>query len=280
MARSNSASVTAENAGRIWPYVVTFWVSLVLAQAAFGQTATPVPEPPPPQPRFALPDKPELEPKAVDILKAMSDRLAGAQSMSFTAVATYESLARTGLPLAYSTISKVLLQRPDKLRVITPADGTPSEFYYDGQTMVAYTPGAELAAVATAPPTIDATLQAAYSKAAIYFPFTDIIVADPYGDLAPALKLAFYIGQSKVVGNTLTDMVAIADDNAQAQIWIGAEDRLPRRIEASFFEEGGAFRHVVDLSNWQLDLQTSPEDFTSAKAQAASRIPFAPPGTN
>ena len=58
------------------------------------------------------------------------------------------------------------------------------------------------------------------------------------------------------------------------------EDRLPRRIEASFFEEGGAFRHVVDLSDWQLDLQTSPGDFTSAKAQAAGRIPFAPPGTN
>lgn len=251
---------------------------LALAGPAAAQQA--VPTQPAPQPRFALPDEPQLEPKAVDILKAMSGRLAAARSMRFTAVATYESLARTGLPLAYSTVSEVLLQRPDKLRVITPADGTPSEFYYDGRTMTAYTPGVELAAVAAAPPTIDAMLQAAYGKAAIYFPFTDIIVADPYGDLAPQLKLAFFVGQSKVVGGVPTDMVVIADERVQAQIWIGVEDRLPRRIEASFFEEGGAFRHVVDFSGWQLDPEARPEDFTSAKALAAGRMPFAPPGTN
>lgn len=251
--------------------------ALMLAGPGAAQQAAPTQAP---QPRFALPDEPQLEPRAVDMLKAMSSRLSAARSMRFTAVATYESLARTGLPLAYSTVSEVLLQRPDKLRVITPADGTPSEFYYDGRSMTAYTPGVELAAVTAAPPTIDAMLQAAYGKAAIYFPFTDIIVADPYGDVAPQLKLAFFVGQSKVVGGVPIDMVVIADEKAQAQIWIGVEDRLPRRIEASFFEEGGAFRHVVDLSGWQLDPEVRPEDFTSAKALAAGRMPFAPPGSN
>ena len=43
----------------------------------------------------------EIEPRAVEILKAMSARLAAANSMTFTATTTYESPARTGEPLAY-----------------------------------------------------------------------------------------------------------------------------------------------------------------------------------
>jgi hypothetical protein len=77
----------------------------------------------------------------------------------------------------------VTLQRPNKLHVITPHDGAPSEFYYDGKLMTAFSPGANLAAVSEAPPTIDAMLKEAYDSAAIYFPFTDLIVADPYKDM-------------------------------------------------------------------------------------------------
>ena len=138
--------------------------------------------PPPAAAKAAPSDAPALEPKAIEILKAASARLAAARSMSFTAVVTYESPSRLGPPLVYTTRSEVTLQRPDKLRVITPGDGPASEFYYDGKTMMAFAPAENLVAVADAPPTIDAALKAAYDAAAIYFPFTDVIVADPYAE--------------------------------------------------------------------------------------------------
>ena len=98
--------------------------------------------------------------------------------------------------------------------------------------MMAFAPTENLVAVADAPPTIDAALQAAYDSAAIYFPFTDVIVADPYKDIADGLKVAFYIGQSNVVGGTTTDMVAYVTGDVFVQVWIGAEDKLPRRVYA------------------------------------------------
>ena len=113
------------------------------------------------------------------------------------------------------------MQRPNKLRVVTPGDGPASDFYYDGKTMMAYAPAADLVAVADAPPTIDAAMKAAYDKAAIYFPFAEVIVADPYKNMSEGLTSAFVIGQSHVVGDTVTDMVAIANDNVQAEVWIG-----------------------------------------------------------
>src|SRR5277367_5221426 len=111
---------------------------------------------------------PALEPKAIAILKAASERLAAAHSMTFTADVSYESPTRQGPPLVYVTQSNVTLVRPNKLRVITPGDGPASEFYYDGKVMMAYAPAENLVAIADAPPTIDATLQAAFNTASIY----------------------------------------------------------------------------------------------------------------
>jgi hypothetical protein len=218
-----------------------------------------------------------LEPKAIDILKAMSARLAAAKSMAFTAVVSYESPSRLGPPLVYSTKSEVTLQRPDKLRVITLGDGPPSEFYYDGKIMMAFAPAENLVAVADAPATIDAALQAAYDSAAIYFPFTDVVVADPYKDIADGMKIAFYIGQSSVVGGTTTDMVAYVTGDVFVQAWIGAEDKLPRRVYAVYLNDRARLRHVLELSNWQLDAAVPPDAFASAKAASAARMPFARP---
>ena len=254
----------------------TLWLSAGASQAADPA----IPQPPEPllrAPIVLLPDQPQLEPAAMAILKAASDRLAAAHTLSFTAVATYESPAHTLQPLTYTTLSQVTLQRPDKLRVIVPGDGPPSEFYYDGKTIMAYAPDSKLVAVADAPPTIDAMLKMAYDKAAIYFPFTDVLVADPYGDIASDLKLAFVIGRSNVVGGVPTDMIAIANDQAQVQIWIGVDDKLPRMMRATFFNEPGNFRHSVEFSNWQIDPPVPDGSFTSAAALKADRIKFASP---
>ena len=142
---------------------------------------------------------------------------------------------------------------------------------------MAFTPGENLVAIAEAPPTIDATLEAAYHIAGIYFPFTDAIVADPYGDIAKDLELAFYIGQSAVVGGIKTDMVAYASHGVFVQMWIGAQDKLPRRARAVFRNDPQRLRHQVDMSNWKLDGDIPAGAFASARAAAAKRIPFAHP---
>jgi hypothetical protein len=218
-----------------------------------------------------------LEPRAIDILKAASARLAGAKSMAFTAIVSYESPSRLGPPLVYATKSQVTLQRPDKLKVITPGDGPPSEFYYDGKVMMAFAPSENLVAVAAAPPTIDAALQAAYDSAAIYFPFTDVMVADPYKDIADGLKVAFYVGQSGIVGGTTTDIVAYVTGDVFVQIWIGAQDKLPRRVYAVYLTDRARLRHVLELSNWELDAAVPADAFVSAKAAGAQRMAFARP---
>lgn len=261
----------------------TCTVSSALALAALGLASAPL---------FAQAGKPAaaaattpatpappaaLEARALELLKATSDRLAQAHAMSFTAIVSYESPSALGPALVYSTRSEVLMQRPDKLRVVTPGDGPATEFYYDGKSMTAYGPTENLVATAAAPATTDAALEAAYQNAAIYFPFTDLIVTDPYKDLADGLKVAFYIGRSTVVDGTTTDMVAFANDNVFAQIWIGTDDKLPRKLRAVYLNDPSKLRHDMQLSNWKLDPPVTAGSFELKPAPSAIHIAFARP---
>jgi hypothetical protein len=255
-----------------------------LAFAAGAATQSPAPSKPPaakaatPAKRATPPEfKLILEPRAMDLLKAMSAKLAAAKSMSFTATVGYEYPSKLGPPIVYTTRYDVTMQRPDKLKIVVPGDGPASEFYYDGKQMMAYSPAENLVAVADAPPTVGAALMAAYENAAIFYPFTDLLVADPYAALTEGAILAFYIGPSGIVSGTKTDMVSWASDDVFLQIWIGADDKLPRRVRAVFRKDPYALRHEMDLANWQLDGALAPDAFVSQKAQSANRMAFASP---
>jgi len=254
--------------------LMLLWAAGTAAAAHAAQKAKTSKAPPKPAVRVL---EPKLEPRAIDLLKATSAKLAAAQSMRFTAVVSYENPSLLGPPLVYTTKSEVTVQRPDKFRVITTGDGPPTEFYDDGKVMMAFAPGENLVAIADAPPTIDAALKAAYDSAAIYYPFSDLIVADPYGDIAAGLKWAFYIGQSKVVGGVTTDMLAYASDTVFVQMWIGADDKLPRMVRAIYRDDPARLRHQMELSDWQLDLALPGETFASANAANGKRIAFARP---
>lgn len=263
-------------------------VGLFAVAGAVAQTPAPDAKAAPPPAKATKPANPAkkpaapafkliLEPRAMDLLKATSARLAAARSMSFTATVGYEFPSKLGPPILYTSRYDVTMQRPDQLRILMLGDGPASEFYYDGKTMMAYAPAENLVAVADAPPTIDAALMAAYNQAATFFPFTDLLVTDPYKVMTDGAILAFYIGPSGVVGGTKTEMVAWANKDVFLQIWIGVDDKLPRRVRAMYAADPLQLRNELELSNWQIDAPIAPGTFASAKAQAAPRIPFTRP---
>ncbi len=251
--------------------------ALAAAPVARAQDATPA-KPPAAKAQKPAPVKLVLEPRAMELLKAASERLAAAKSLSFTAVVSYEYPSQLGPPILYTVRYDVAMQRPDKLRVIIPGDGPASEFYYDGKTMTAFAPAENLVAVADAPPTIEGALKAAFQKADIYYPFTDLLVADPYAALTEGAILAFYIGPSGTVGGVKTEMVAWANRDVFLQIWIGAEDKLPRRVRAIYRDDPTNLRHQLDLSDWQIDGVIPAEAFASEKAKSANPMKFDRPG--
>lgn len=105
--------------------------------------------------------------------------------MAFTATVGYEYPSRLGPPLPYTVRDEVLMQRPDRLRVITPGDGQASQVFSDGRTIMAFAPE--------------------------------------------------------------RDPVAIANKDVFLQIWIGVNDKLPRRIRAVYAADRLRLRHQIDV---------------------------------
>jgi hypothetical protein len=267
----------APHAGR---WAVLFVSATVLSVGALAQgnpgTAA---KPPKSTAKPAAPARVPLliEQRAIDLIKAASSRLAAAQSMAFSAIVDIEYPSKLGPPLAYPVRYDVAMQRPDKLCVLQSGAGAANEFYYDGKAILAYVPEANLVAVAEAPPTLEAALKFASEKAAIYYPFMDLLLPDPYAVMTDKVLHAFYIGPSGAVGGVPTEAVAWATNDVFIQMWVGTEDKLPRRIRAMFANDPLKLRHDMQLSNWQINPTHAADTFASQKAQAALRIPFSRP---
>jgi hypothetical protein len=248
-----------------------------LVHPAWAQSPGAAPAQPPAQAPVSAPAEKTVgvDQKALAILKGMSDTLAKSKSLSFTLRRGFEEPAVNGQPLVYMVNSDVFLQRPDRLKVLVTGDGPRSEFYYDGKEIAVYMPAARLVAIETAPSNLEEMLPAAFAKAGIYFPFVDFIVADPYKEIAEGLTSAFVIGKSTVVANTKTDVVAIANANFQAQLWIGEKDRLPRLVYINAAADKGR-RSVLEFSNWKLN--GAAQTFARpAAAEKAGRMKFEAP---
>jgi len=244
--------------------------AVLCAAAAVSAAPTPAPKPAP------APARPALEQKAIDILKASLDKIQAAQTLSFTATELFESSSRQGHPLASATKYDVTMSRPDKLRIFTPGDGLDRRMYYDGKTVTAYAPKENIFASAAAPSTIDAMLAAVYKLGAVYLPFTDLIVADPYKDFRNGLTLAYYVGQSNVIGGVTTDVVAYVNNGVFIETWVGADDKLPRLIRAVYLNDPAQLRHELALSDWQLNPVLAADTFTAVVPADAQRVPFKP----
>ena len=69
-------------------------------------------------------------------------------------------------------------------------------------------------------------------------------------------------------------MIAYASDGVFVQMWIGADDKLPRMARAVFRKDPLRLRHQVEFSNWKLEVAFPTGTFASTRAAAAKRIPF------
>jgi hypothetical protein len=228
--------------------------------------------------KAASPKAPLIDPAALALLEATSDTLGKAKSISFVTRGAFDVPARNGQPLLYFTRSEVLMVRPNKLRVIVPGDGPPSEFYYDGKTIAVFQPYTDFVATTDAPGSLESALEAIYKKAGLYFPFVDFIVDNPYDTLTKDLQSAFVVGTSEIVGGTKTNIVSLSNRDTHLQIWIGAEDKLPRLVWATRVNRPTEPRHMVEFSDWKLTGEVSEaETFTPKTKDSTKQIPFARP---
>jgi len=262
--------------------------ALLLAAGAAAPTAPPPPPPPapvatapvpppPPPPRPPAATELEKDPRALALIKKMSDRLAQAKTFSFRARIAME-LPVEGGPLAtFFNDATAVVQRPNRLAATRSGDLAEVGFAYDGKSMTIFTPGDGKGkgwwGTIAAPATLDAMILAAAEQGDLSFPFDEVLVADPYAAVTRGLLQATLLGTT-LMGGKKTDHLLLASPGLELQLWVDQATSLPARVSLVYADQVERPHYSVDYSDWKLDHRVRTSAFELPKPKDATQVEF------
>ena len=230
----------------------------------------------------------ETDPRVEEILRSVSDLLAGAQQFSFHAEIFFEELeykevANDGAepeddPEMIVTISDhegradFTLSRPDKLRVSYRDDMERREFFLSGNTATMAEPHQRVYAVLATPGTIDTSLDTLWDRAGVAPPVSDLLYEAAYDRLAPNILSSSYEGLDDVNGISCHHIL-LTQETMDWQLWVDAGDQaLPRKIEITYRDELLQPVFVAEFGGWDFEPTVPPEMFIFDPPEGAVKV--------
>ena len=102
---------------------------------------------------------PDIEPKAMEVLKQMCDYLKNLQQFSVQAEITEDVLLTSGQRIQYGRNIEASVRRPDRFRAESVGDTDNRQLVYDGKTITLLDRSKNFYTTIPAPPELDAALE-------------------------------------------------------------------------------------------------------------------------
>lgn len=222
----------------------------------------------------AAPAKAFKDERALGLLKAMSDTLAGSKTLAFSVRGIVPTPSPTGQYVSLFAASRVVMQRPDKLFVAARGDLFPSDVVYDGKAVTAISLDRRFYAQREAAGgAIESILAGQQPGSDATRPFLDLLVPDPYALLTKDLASAFWVGRS-TVGGVETDHLAFTAEGLDWEVWVGAKDKLPRLMVISYRSGDRQPTFTVEFSDWKLGAPVASKTFIASIPKDAVKLEF------
>mgnify|MGYP003397253115 CR=1 FL=1 len=221
---------------------------------------------------------PGVDPEAARILKRMTDYVGGLQRFALDTASTVEVVLHSGQKIQFTSASKAILQRPNKLYAARVGDVVSQSFYYDGRTLTLVNPDDGVYATVAAPDTLDAMIDFARDALDVIAPAGDLITTDAYTRLMADTSSGFVVGKSFIDG-VRCDHLAFRGYGIDWQIWIEDGARaLPRKYVITTLALGGAPQFEILMRNWTITPGVGARQFEFTPPPGARQIEFLPVG--
>ncbi|MGL4398449.1 MAG: DUF2092 domain-containing protein [Luteolibacter sp.] len=225
-----------------------------------------------------LPPDPGTPPSPDALLKSMSTSLASAKSYRLTASRTISNDTTKKLHQPTKTNLDVAVARPDKLAVKVSGRSGLRSMTFDGKT---FTVVDEENNLYSKTPLGGSLNQIPASLEKIYGfqpPLAEFIVSDPYQDIKHRVTGVSYLGRGSVRENGKAvpcHRISLHGTAADAELWLGVADSLPRRLKATAKNsEGGEPLMDVDFLTWDMNPTLSASTFQFQPRSGAEEIPM------
>jgi hypothetical protein len=218
------------------------------------------------------------EPEKADadqLLRQMSAKLASARSFSFQATREIDSALLEGRDFPEKSRITVSVQRPNKLAATATSQAGGRRFIADGRTLSLLDQKQNHYATVPMRTTLDGLVAQLDEKYGFTPPLAEFALSNPYADFRQQAHTVTYLGRAKTSGGFLglggvdCHRLALKGKVADAELWIGVADQLPRKLVATFHREGRPQVRIA-FSSWNLAAPAG--DFTFTPPVGAEKI--------
>jgi hypothetical protein len=236
------------------------------ASALLGLAAcSRAPEPP----ATAAAEAKELSPEQV--LREMSETLAKSRRFSFKVARHLDAALVEGRQVAEDAQIDISVARPNKLMARSSSDEGVRKLFADGTNFSLFDEGMNLYAVVPAVGTIDemvARLDDAYGFTP---PLAEFTLNDPYASITRRIRNSVYKGVESINGVNCHH-VSATGELTDVDIWVAANDHLPRRLVATFNDREGKPQLKADFTEWDIAAKFDDATFSFAPPVGAEKI--------
>jgi hypothetical protein len=255
------------------------FVALALPVVACGRGGGPASIPaevPPPRIELELaPGSRLIEPRAQELVRQMSDRLARITALALEAEEVYDEVPDDVPRTQLTCVRRVAMRRPDRLATDATGDAYNRSLWYDGQTVSSLDREQNAWTSGTVPPTIDQALDWVFSQTGTVIPLADFLYVDVYERLMADVQRGVYLGVHEAAGVPCHHL-SFEQATIDWQLWIDAgSEPLPRKLVIAYKAEDEVPQYSVTIRKWNIEAKVPETLFRFAPPEGAKHVEIA-----
>lgn len=219
--------------------------------------------------------EPAVDDAALGLVRDAIAFLQSQPSFSVTIESSHDALQPSGEKLEFGVTRRVLLRRPDRLRVeAEPREGSLRIVQFDGADLTVLDKEANAYARVGRKGDLDSTVDFVRDDLSIDLPLAELFRNNPSSLLESGVEAAYLVGEETIDGVKLAH-VFLRKPAVDAQLWIarGEQPVLARAVLT--YREPDAPQFRATLSDWKLGVEAPDTAFAFEAPAGAEQILFA-----
>ena len=219
----------------------------------------------------------DLDPKAQELLQAMSNHLGSAKTLGMRVSSTFDRVLESGIKLKIGIEQTVVLSRPGKLHASTRVDdGRKRMVWFEDGRLTIFTSADNAFAVVETPKDIDGMLDFMEDKYGIDYAVSDLLYSKPAETAEEFLLSSAYIGVRLVEGVPCHHL-SLESRGADWQIWIkDGADPVPCRLVVTSVLQDERPELIATFRDVTVDAETPDKLFKFQVPSGAEELELSP----
>ena len=210
---------------------------------------------------------------ADQVLRRMSDKLAAASRFGVTARREVDADLLHGRDLQPQTSIKARVVRPNRIAVELEGSGEKRAIYSDGNSFTLQDIRKNLYSTAKLKTSLDDLGQQLERLYGFAPPMAEFVTSNPYDSIRARVSNLTYLGLADA-GGIKCHRLSATGEVADAELFVGADDFLPRQLIATFRTMESKPQIRLYFSAWDLTPSWSDAELAFTPPAGAKQIPM------